>query len=63
MSPIEPRTLIHTALSKKAGRQYGDGVSVEQIQPVPGEPVRLRVQAPDPMGAVRTHLIEIREES
>ncbi|WP_434598137.1 hypothetical protein [Streptomyces sp. A5-4] len=63
MSPIELRTLIHTALNKKAGTQYGDILTVEQIPPVPGEPVRLRVQAPDPMGTIRTHLIEISEES
>ncbi|MFJ5071714.1 hypothetical protein ACIQC7_35390 [Kitasatospora sp. NPDC088556] len=61
MSPIELRTLIHTALNKKAGTQYGDIVSAEQIPP--GEPVRLRVQAPDQVGADRAHLIEIREES
>lgn len=29
---------------------------------MPGKPVRLRVQALDPMGAIRTHLIEISEE-
>lgn len=63
MSPIELRTLIHTVLNKKAGTQYGDILTVEPIPPVPGEPVRLRVQAPDPMGAIRTYLIEISEES
>ncbi|MFC4506677.1 MULTISPECIES: hypothetical protein [Streptomyces] len=63
MKPIELRTLIHTALNKKAGPQYGDILTAEPIPPVPGEPVRLRVQAPDPMGAIRTHLIEISEET
>ncbi|MFD7661251.1 hypothetical protein [Streptomyces sp. NPDC059788] len=62
MSPIELRTLIHSALNKKAGTRYGDILIAEPIPPEPGEPVRLRVQAPDPMGAIRTHLIEISEE-
>ncbi|WP_093802206.1 hypothetical protein [Streptomyces sp. Wb2n-11] len=63
MSPIGLRTLIHTVLTKKNGIRYGDILTVERIQLVPGEPVRLRVQAPDPMCATRTHLIEISEES
>ena len=38
----------------QAGTQCRDILTVEPIPPVPGEPVRLRVQAPDPMGAIRT---------
>ncbi|MER6520012.1 hypothetical protein ABT246_24550 [Streptomyces sp. NPDC001553] len=62
MNPIELRTKIHTALNEKAGTQHGDILTVEPISPVPSKPVRLRVQAPDPMSAIRTHLIEISEE-
>ncbi|MFG3403681.1 hypothetical protein [Streptomyces sp. NPDC048142] len=63
MNPIELRTKIHTALNEKAGTQHGDILTVEPIPPVPGEPVRPRAQAPDPMGAIRTHLIDFSEES
>ncbi|WP_158819054.1 MULTISPECIES: hypothetical protein [Streptomyces] len=52
MSPIELRTLIHTAVNKKAGTQYSDILTVEPIPPEPDNPVRLRVQASDPMGAI-----------
>lgn len=54
--------MIHKDLNAQAGTQCGDILTVEPIPPVPGEPVRLRVQAPDPMGAIRTDLIEISEE-
>lgn len=61
MNPIALRALIHKDLNAQAGTQCRDILTVEPIPPVPGEPVRLR-QAPDPMGAIRTDLIEISEE-
>lgn len=54
MNPIGLRTLIHKDLHAQAGTQCRDILTAEPIPPVPGEPVRLRVQAPDPMGASRT---------
>ncbi|MGW1784906.1 hypothetical protein ACWCQQ_38250 [Streptomyces sp. NPDC002143] len=53
MNPIELCTLIHKDLNAQAGTQCRDIVTAEPIPPVPGEPVRLWVQAPDPMGAIR----------
>lgn len=48
MNPIGLRTLIHKDLNAQADTQGRDILTVEPIPPVPGEPVRLRVQAPDP---------------
>ncbi|MDH2390079.1 hypothetical protein QCN29_15020 [Streptomyces sp. HNM0663] len=39
------RALIHKDLNAQAGTQCRDILTVEPIPPVPGEPVRLRVQA------------------
>ncbi|MGW0881282.1 hypothetical protein [Streptomyces sp. NPDC002671] len=54
MNPIELRTLIHKDLNAQAARSTENILTTELIPPVPGEPVRLRVQAPDPMGTIRT---------
>ncbi len=62
MNPIELRTIVHTALHQRAGTQYGDVLTCEALPPEPGEPVRLRVQAPDPSGKIRTHTISISED-
>ncbi|MFJ8027838.1 hypothetical protein [Streptomyces sp. NPDC096311] len=53
MNPIELHTLIHKELNAQASTQCRDILTAEPIPPVPGEPVHLLVQVPDPMGAIR----------
>lgn len=62
MNRIELRTLICQALHKHFGTQYGQIKTMESLPPVPGEPVQLRVTAPDPLGEDRVFLVEITEE-
>lgn len=62
MNSLELRTILYNALNQKAGTQYGDILTVEPLPLDPGEPLRLRVTAPDPCGKRRVHLVEITEE-